>query len=223
MRPSPLRHPLAILRKITDLTQKQLADLAECSRPTIQAIELRKLALSENLAQRIAYQTGVCPGWLLSNNVSQKPTRGDGSAFTKETFESERASLLHPVLGIAGLEAIRLEMITAVERLASSASSAYKTDKIWLWTYKVEAALESLEKQFGIDKAINRVGAACYPDMKKRRPVVQPIIDKWSDELMANARTKSAQAQKSVQSSKRIAKWGVKSTKAELAGPRIRI
>ena len=182
--------------------------------------------LSEKLAQRIAYQTGVCPGWLLGNNVSQKPTRGDGSAFTKETFESERASLLHPVLGIAGLEAIRLEMITAVERLASSASSAYKADRIWLWTYKVEVALESLEKQFGIDKSINQVGAACYPEMTKRRPLVQPIIDKWSDGLMADVETKRARAEKSVQSSKKITKRGrkvLKSTKAELASPRIRI
>jgi len=59
--------------------------------------------------------------------------------------------------------------------------------------------------------------------MKKRRPLVQPIIDKWSDGLMADAETKSARAEKSVQSSKKITKRGVKSTKAELASPRFRI
>ena len=156
MRPSPLRHPLAILRQIAHVTQKQLADLAECSRPTIQAIELGKLTLSEKLAQRIAYQTGVCPGWLLTNDVSQKPTRGDGSAFTKETFEAERGSLLHPVLGLAALEAIRLEMITAVERLASSASSAYKADRIWLWTYKVEWLWRRWDSSSGLTSRLTR-------------------------------------------------------------------
>jgi transcriptional regulator with XRE-family HTH domain len=98
MRPSPLRHPLAILRRNNALTQKQLADLAERSRPTIQAIELGKLQLSEKLAQRIAYQTGVAPGWLLDDDVAQPPTRGDGTPFTQETFELAQASLTRPAI-----------------------------------------------------------------------------------------------------------------------------
>jgi hypothetical protein len=48
----------------------------------------------------------------LALDVTHPPVRGDGSAFTKETFESEQASLKHPVTGTGGLEAIRLEMIT---------------------------------------------------------------------------------------------------------------
>lgn len=197
MRPSPLRHPLAILRRIVGLTQKQLADLAECSCPAIQAIELGKLQLSEKLAQRIAYQTGVNPGWLLANDVAQKATCGDGTAFTKETFEREQASLTRPATGLGQLEAIRLEIITAVERLVANCSSAYKTEKIWLWTYKMEVALAALEKQFGTDKSINPVAAACYPQMKKRRPVIQPIIDKFGDVLMDTAERKMARAKKS--------------------------
>ncbi len=108
MRPSPLRHPLAVLRQIIDVTQQQVADLAECSRPTIQAIELRKLDLSENLAQRIAYQTGICPSWLLAGDVAHPPTCGSGPPFTKETFETEQASLKRPAIRLGELEAIRL-------------------------------------------------------------------------------------------------------------------
>lgn len=197
MRPSPLRHPLAILRRDIDLTQKQLADLAECSRPTIQAIELGKLQLSEKLAQRIAYQTGVAPGWLLDDDVAQPPTRGDGTPFTQETFELALASLTRLAIRLGELEAIRLEIITAVERLAANCSSAYKADKIWLWAYKVEVALAALEKQFGTDKCINQIGAACYPQMKKCRPVIQPIIDKWGDVLLESAESKVAGAKKS--------------------------
>src|SRR6266404_4602819 len=162
MRPSPLRHPLAVLRQIINLTQKQLANLAECSCPTIQAIELGKLQISAKLAQRIAYRTGINPGWLLANDVAQKPTLGDGTPFTKATFEMEQASLTRPAIRSGELEAIRLEIITVVERLAANCSSAYQTDRVWLWTYKVEVALAALEKEFGTDKSINPVGAACY-------------------------------------------------------------
>lgn len=130
MRPSPLRHPLAILRQITNLTQKQLADLAECSSSAIQGIELKKLPMSRKLALRIAYQTGVNPDWLLANDVSQQPTCGNGNPFTKESFEEEQASLKRPVIGVGGLEAIRLELITALERLASSAISAHKDNRL---------------------------------------------------------------------------------------------
>ena len=61
MRPSPQRHTLAVLRTLIGLTQKEMAQLLDCSTPTIQAIELGKLKLSLDLAQRVQFQTGVHP------------------------------------------------------------------------------------------------------------------------------------------------------------------
>ena len=65
--------------------------------------------------------------------------------------------------------------------------SAYHTDDIWLWTYKVEELLQTLVTQFGEDASLKKLAEKYYPEMKKRRPLVQPIIDKWSDALMAAA------------------------------------
>src|SRR6266851_1295882 len=196
MRPSALRHPLAVLRQIINLTQKEMSDLAGCSCATVQAVELEKLKLSEKLAQRISYQTGVDPGWLLANDVAREPTRGDGTPFTKESFEMARASLTRSAIRLGELEAIRLQIITAVERLTANCSNAYKADRVWLWTYKLEEILEAMEKEFGTDKSIRPVGAACYPQMKKTRPVIQPIIDKFGDSLMEAAEAKMARAKK---------------------------
>jgi len=48
------------------LGQKEMASLLNCSRPTIQAIELGKLKMSERLAQEAAQATGVSLMWLLN-------------------------------------------------------------------------------------------------------------------------------------------------------------
>jgi transcriptional regulator with XRE-family HTH domain len=78
MRVSPLRHPLAILRTIIRLTQKEMADLVQRSPRTIQAIELGQLPLSEELAMVIAQETGIDAGWLLEKNPATPPREGLG-------------------------------------------------------------------------------------------------------------------------------------------------
>ena len=76
MRPSPLRHTLAILRTTIGLTQKELAGLVDRAPRTIQSIELEHLPLSEDLALRIAHETGVDESWLLQGDTSVPPRRG---------------------------------------------------------------------------------------------------------------------------------------------------
>ena len=182
-----MRHPLAVLRTTIGFTQKELASLVGCSRPTIQAIELGRLNLSAALAQKIAYSTGISVLWILANDPSHPPICTDGRPFTRGSFEAERASFKRPATRQGELEAIRLEMITAIERLAASCMSAYHRDDIWLWTYKVEELLQTLVTQFGEDASLKKLAEKYYPEMKKRRPLVQPIIDKWSNELMSAA------------------------------------
>lgn len=191
MRDSPLRHPLSVLRKVIGLTQQELADLVQRSRPTIQAIELGKLRLSEELARRIAYRTGVSMIWLMQNGPQSPPISFDGRPFTRDTFESERASFNRPATRQGELEAIRLAQVTAVEKLAATCSRAYQADQVWLWTYKVEELLNSLVSQFGEDASIKALAVRYYPEMKKRRPVVQPIIDKLNDDILATAKKKA--------------------------------
>src|SRR3954447_19679671 len=76
MRPSPMRHTLAILRTTIGLTQKELAVLTGRAARTVQAIELGQLPLSEELALRIAKETGVDEGWLLEGDTSVPPQMG---------------------------------------------------------------------------------------------------------------------------------------------------
>jgi DNA-binding XRE family transcriptional regulator len=96
MRLSPQRHTLAKLRAILGLSQKEMANLAGCSWPTIQAVELGKLKLSHGLGTRIAFRTGLNPNWLIENELGKEPTTPDGRLYTKGEFEQVQAQLLLP-------------------------------------------------------------------------------------------------------------------------------
>src|SRR5436190_17076233 len=96
MRVSPLRHTLAVLRTSLGLGQKEMGELVRCSKPTIQAVELGKLQLSQDLATRIQIATGADVGWLLRNDVTAPPIQINGEAFTRESFENHRAQVENP-------------------------------------------------------------------------------------------------------------------------------
>jgi DNA-binding XRE family transcriptional regulator len=65
------RHNLARIRWELSLTQADVARLVGCSLATIKAIEIGKLALSEDLASRISKELGFFDkDWLLKNDLN---------------------------------------------------------------------------------------------------------------------------------------------------------
>ena len=155
MRPSPLRHPLAVLRQVIGLGQKELAEIVGKSTATIQAIELGKLNLSEELALKISVETGVSARWLLDGDPNVEPVMDDGGSgihlgiFTKNDFEERRADRLQNVdhsirsIGLPWREAARLFAIKeAAEATANSRMLKYRISKF----------LDELEKEFGTSK-----------------------------------------------------------------------
>lgn len=159
MRPSPQRHTLAVLRTLTGLTQKETAQILECSTPTVQAIELGKLKLSMDLAQRVNFQTGISTEWLLADDTSQPAVSGHGKPYTKATFEDRQAALLSPKTSgtgaLAELWDIRGMFIKNVKALSILYTEAYKRGKVPTVFYKVLMAMKELfEKEIGNDPAI---------------------------------------------------------------------
>lgn len=154
MRLSPQRHTLAVLRILLNLTQKEMAELAGCSRPTIQAVELGKLKLSFDLAQRIHFATGISSEWLLAGDVSQPPVSTHGKPYTKPLFEQMRAEQLSPKktgFGAVGEFWKTREMFMKnVKVLAILYSEAYKRGKVPIVFYKsLMSAKEIFEKEIG--------------------------------------------------------------------------
>jgi DNA-binding XRE family transcriptional regulator len=159
MRPSPQRHTLAVLRTLTGLTQKETAQILECSTPTVQAIELGKLKLSMALAQRINFQTDISTEWLLADDTSQPAVSTQGKPYTKAIFEDRQAALLSPKKSgtgaLAELWDIRSMFMKNVKVLSILYTEAYKRGKVPTVFYKVLMAMKELfEKEIGNDPAI---------------------------------------------------------------------
>ena len=150
MRPSPHRHTLAVLRTFLGLTQKEMAELAECSRPTIQAVELGKLKLSFDLAQRIHFKTGVMLEWLLENKVNIVPLADDMEPYTKAVFEERQAALLAPARTGADACFELWDVWTLYARhvklLSILYAEAYKKGKVGIVAYKSATAIADVVK-----------------------------------------------------------------------------
>ena len=96
MRPSKRSHTLAILRLAINakMTQKELADLLDCSVDTVQSIETGRLRISENMARKISHATAVNLNWLLDDDVTKPIINHYGTPYTKANFEERQAQLV---------------------------------------------------------------------------------------------------------------------------------
>lgn len=67
-RPTTVQHPLATLRKAARLGRVQLATRLGMSRAALEKIERGRNPFTALLRERVFAATGVCPGWLATQN-----------------------------------------------------------------------------------------------------------------------------------------------------------
>lgn len=148
MRISPQRHTLAVLRTVIGITQKEMAEILECSPPTVQAIELGKLKMSLKLAGNLFNQTSVNLDWLMIDDVTKPPTDFEDNPYTRETFEERQAALFSPPQDSSDVRRdlfyARACFRNAVEQLAILFTHAYGEDRIEMCDYKISDALDVL-------------------------------------------------------------------------------
>lgn len=138
MRPSPQRHPIAVLRKVIGLLQKELASMVNRSPRTIQSIELLKAPLTLGLAEEISRQTGVHTQWLMKGDVSIMPYDTSGEPYTKATFELAQANI---EFGTSE----RLQVVTLARRFANLLRDAADAPDADLRLWQINRALKTLE------------------------------------------------------------------------------
>ena len=67
-RPTTIEHPLATLRKAVYLGRVQLSARLEMSRPALEKVERGRNPFTALLRERVFAVTGVCPGWLATQD-----------------------------------------------------------------------------------------------------------------------------------------------------------
>jgi transcriptional regulator with XRE-family HTH domain len=187
MKPSSRRHPVAILREICGLYQKEFADLIGCSRIYLQKIEQTRQhggqRLSEKLAQRIFHETGASLTWLLDGDPFAPPLSGRGEPYTRQTFELAQAEKIYydrvPDWQFSS------DFLDFVGRLRAILARANLQKTYYMVAYQVRKFIDSLGGKYGEDKtestnqlitipAIEREIAEWKRLVKKTREVTGP-------------------------------------------------
>ena len=174
MRPSLLKHVVAIMRTTLGLTQKELADMAECSVPTIQSVELGRLKLSEALAQRLADHTGVDLGWLLRNDRSQPMVDGQERPYTRAQFEMYQAQRRYRKERPHDLAEELVDYLflwvtfkRQMETLSWLLAHSYRRNTSRLCVYKCDIALRELGREFMTDLEPDEIKRLAEQDKKR--------------------------------------------------------
>jgi len=147
MRLSPLRHTPAVLRTTIGYTQKEMAQLCHCSTPTIQAIELGKLALSGKLAGTIAVETGISEKWLLDDDVNSLIVSHDWTPYTKEYFERFRAKQLTSGGAVEDYMFTAYEFSYLTAMIADSLLEAHRIGDLRLLCFRLKREISATAKE----------------------------------------------------------------------------
>ena len=147
MKPSHLRHPVAVLRQILALGQKEFAELVGCSTIAIQKIENLGLRLSERLAGRIAEETGCSLAWLLAGDAAAVPTSARREVFTLAVYDRHRARKVST--GKVPVARVAVDFANVAGQLHGVLRSANRAGKYDLAAYRMRKFMDDLAVEFG--------------------------------------------------------------------------
>jgi DNA-binding XRE family transcriptional regulator len=143
-------NPVKTIRRISGLTQAELADILGCVRLTVHALESGKLKLSDAMAEKICLHTGVSQQWLLDPKRQLPPVceRDVHRPYTVEAFHMTRAEISDPRIEPLDVVTIAGVVSAAYRRLCDAAWQAYREDKIVYFYYLVLEFLRELENRW---------------------------------------------------------------------------
>lgn len=143
-----------------------MADLVECSRPTIQAVELGKLPLSEKLAKRIEHETGVGLEWLLAGDPSAPPRCMAGTLYSRSVFDKYQASKNRRQADPNDLHYMHGVMTLALLEISNMVLQCYEAGSLDLCGFKLKQTLADLRKELGVsDKVPMKAGFQIVEDI----------------------------------------------------------
>jgi transcriptional regulator with XRE-family HTH domain len=156
------RHVVAWLRETLGLSQSQFASLINSSQPTIQAVELGRIPLSERFALAIESKTGTSAKWLQQNNLHPLPDAEE----TREKYE-------HAKLGWSRYVAVPY-ILSRMYLMRTYIGLRMIADELGYSGCKAAGYFTRLDKTFS--ELLNGIG-----DLPTRRRVYQRISEITTD------------------------------------------
>lgn len=189
MPPALNKTTVAVLRNIIEMTQEEFSVFVKVSRPTIQAIEIGKLKLSERLAAVISEKTGVRLGWLLDDDVTVPPVAIWGETYTKDTFAYHAGpKLVEELVGDSANLAITA-FFYHVSRLYQLSHYSLQSEKTWaiinhrMRKFWQEQALEFGLSQQGMDGILSECDGQMAVNPKRLPQAMKSIGEAWLGEV----------------------------------------
>ncbi|MEI6194315.1 MAG: hypothetical protein WCS42_08290 [Verrucomicrobiota bacterium] len=158
---------MAVLRVLVGLTQKEMADVLECSTATIQAIELGKLKMSDKLAGLTSLKTGINLAWLLDNDVAQQPVNTEGVAYSKKCFEEYQALSGFKNDSFGATVSTAYCRLANIGRLEALLLRAYKDAKTPLCAYKLSQFFDEMDEEFAVTNGDHRAVKSLFGKTKQ--------------------------------------------------------
>jgi transcriptional regulator with XRE-family HTH domain len=184
---SNLKHPVAVLRNLIGLGQKELAELVGYSTITIQSIELGKLGLSRALAERIAEETGVDPNWLLANDVKKPIVDYLGYPYTKMTYQVARLEATDEMAFAPDWTPIKRALFNvaqAISAIFSLSIEAAQKGKSRFVQFRLAQSLRDLKEEMGFTRPL-AIEKVWYAGKDISRFNIQKVADSFWPEMIA--------------------------------------
>ncbi len=150
MRPSDQKTTSAKLRKICRIDDAEMAKILDRSVHWIHSVECGRIKLTEEMAARMACETGISPEWLLAGKPKAKPIAFDGKPYEPEIyFNRAQAGKIRYDQPIKFMRNFIAAGFCARLVAIMEGSTDFR-----ICAYKVHKMLESLRHEFGQDQKL---------------------------------------------------------------------
>jgi plasmid maintenance system antidote protein VapI len=142
----------AVVRSIAGETDWKWAEIMGKSIHTVRHLEAGTLKLSPAMATKMSHETGISLEWLMKGDPTAPIAEKTGKPYTREIYERTQAfktayDQSRPVLR-------NFDKLGFCARLIAILESASARRDYYLARYKVHTALDSLQREFGMDEKV---------------------------------------------------------------------
>jgi hypothetical protein len=155
---STFKTTAAVLRSIIEVKDSAWADMLGKSVHTIRHLEAGTLKLSDAMAMKMVYQSGISIGWLMDGNPAAPPIAQDGREYTKKIYDEVQAKEKH--FATVSDYALGRGAIEFFRQILAIMLSANRQRKFHLAFYRTANAIVDLSDEFGEAKELDNTEKA---------------------------------------------------------------